>query len=389
MLQSAGNLFYFLITCYSVRQSKQYYRRMTLYLRWAALFTMILIVQAVSAQDYNISVSARSTHIIGTNAFFRGEANNNGIPIDRANIYAIRIGKRLSADKYWHYAYKYPEVGIGIEYLNIHNSGETGKPLSIYTFIEAGLVDRDRFRLSLSTDFGLAYFWKPFNTTSNPNNVAIGSQLNYHVGLGLRANYFLTENIAVLVATMLNHHSNGAVTKPNLGMNMASVEVGLKYYLQKRQKRKQWTDTLRRLRAYSDLSLFTGSRNIDIDGQYYMFYGIHANRMWPIWGKFAFGSGVELLYDEATFVDVIEKSLVDQTSIAAYVSAMVIIDKVSLSMDIGRYLYRKEEDRDISNAYQRLSLRYQLTDHLFLAAKVRAFELRKADLLEFHIGWRL
>lgn len=310
-------------------------------------------------------------------------------PVSRASIYALRLGWRKADDKYWHYAYKRPEVGIGLEYLDIHNDEEIGNPWSAYTFIEAGLIDRKRFRLALTVDFGLSYFWRPYNTQTNDKNLALGSVLNYHVGLGFRSNIFLTENISAVLATILNHHSNGAVTKPNLGINMASVEVGLKYNWKKRTIERNWTDTTRQIRPYTEFSIFSGTRNIVPDGSYQGFVGLHTNRMYPISGLFAFGGGAELLYDSAAFQGLAAASVGDRLSVAGYLSAIVFIQRVSLSMDFGRYMYRKEGDRDISHNYQRMSLRYQLTDRLFLAAKVRAFELRKADLLEFHIGIRI
>ena len=310
-------------------------------------------------------------------------------PVSRASIYALRLGWRQTDDKYWHYAYKRPEIGIGLEYLDIDNDGEIGNPWSAYTFIEAGLIDKKRFRLALSVDFGLSYFWKPYNTQTNDKNLALGSVLNYHVGLGFRSYVFLTENISVVLAAILNHHSNGAVTKPNLGINMASAEVGVKYNWQKRTIKREWTDTTRQIRPYTEFSIFSGVRNIDPDGEYYSFLGLHTNRMYAISGMFAVGGGAELMFDSGTFIGSTEASVVDGVSIAGYLSTIVFIERVSLSIDIGRYMYRKEGDREISDYYQRMSLRYQLTDRVFLAAKVRAFELRKADLLEFHVGYRI
>lgn len=350
---------------------------------------MVVASASVSGQVV-YSVSTRVSSIIGTSAFFRGEVNGTGIPVKEAQIYALRIGKRLCEDKYWHYGYNYPEVGFGIEYLDIANDSEIGNPVSAYMYVEAGLVDRKSWRLTLATDFGLSYGWKPYNTLTNVNNVALGSRLNYHVGLGFRSTIYLHQRLALLVAPMLNHHSNGAVTKPNLGVNMVSIELGLKYWPTTRQRRTEWTTKKRSIGPYSDLSFFMGTRNVEIDGPYYQFYGLHVNRVFPLSSLFAYGVGTEVIYDRASFAGGASVRETRRLSSAVYAMAGVHLDRLSLSLDIGRYLYRADGDRlPTSQYYQRMSLRYRVTDTWFLTAKVRAFELRKADLLEFHIGYVL
>lgn len=390
MLQFFLKLFSFCRQSLFTRCIGGYSRQDAAFGRLAVLFICIIPSVGAHGQSYSISATTRWASIIGTSAFFRGEVNNNGVPVDMAQIYALRLGKRLDDDRYWHSAYMHPEVGVGFEFLDIGNDPETGDPLSAYMYLESGLIDCKRFRLSFATDLGLSYFWKPYNAQTNVNNVSLGSRLNYHAGIGLRGEVFLTENIALLLATTFNHHSNGAITKPNLGVNMASAELGLKCYLKPRVKRTSWSDTIRRKNVYSDLSIYMGTRNVDIDGPYYQFYGLHINRVWPVSSKFGFGTGLELMYDQASFAEQERFDALDRSSVALYAAAHVRVDKLSLSLDIGRYIHRKDGDRiPVSQYYQRLSLRYQLTVLLFASVKVRAFELRKADLLEFHIGIKL
>jgi|GEM_PF-5120346 len=389
MLQFSRNFFSFLQACHFNGLSGLNTRRSIPFYGWTVTLLLLFVTQQMTSQVV-YSASSRLSSIIGTSAFFRGEVNGNGIPIKSARIYALRVGQRLSQDKYWHHAYGNPEVGFGLEYLDIANDGEIGNPISTYMYVEAGLVDRKKIRITLTTDFGLSYGWKPYNTASNPNNVALGSRLNYHVGLGFRGSIYLSPNLAILVAPMLNHHSNGAVTKPNLGVNMVSLELGLKYWLQMRTWRKDKTATSRSMKAYSDISVFSGTRNVDIDGPYYQFYGLHANRVYGMTGRFMYGAGGEFIYDKASFADQQDVAVTDRISAAVYVMSAVHLDRLSLSLDIGRYIYRAAGDRiPTSQYYQRMSMRYRLTDKVFLAAKVRAFELRKADLLEFHVGYVL
>ena len=390
MLQFAVKLFSFFQISHSYRCNIRFTRQIYGISRCIVFMLFFLWQNMVSAQGINISTSTRVTNVIGTTGFFRGLSTANKQPIKAANIYALRVGTRLAKDNFWHKAFGYPEVGLGLEYLNIHNDGEIGNPLSLYAFVEAGLVDMRKFRLSLNIDFGASYFWKPFNSTTNLNNITLGSSLNYHVGLGLRANFYLTENISLLISPILNHHSNGAVTKPNLGINMGSLEVGLKYYLTERARRTQWTDSVRHFKPHTEISFFTGSRNVDPDGPYHQFYGIHVNRMYHLASRFIYGAGLEFLYDEASFAGRTNKGFDDRFSVAFYVSGAVVLDRVSLSMDFGRYMIRQDNDRiPVSQYYQRMSLRFRLNDELFMALKVRAFELRKADLLEVHFGLRI
>ena len=43
----------------------------------------------------------------------------------------------------------------------------------------------------------------------------------------------LTEHLGLLVGLGLNHYSNGATTKPNFGINLPTVLLGLNYHQQR------------------------------------------------------------------------------------------------------------------------------------------------------------
>ena len=90
------------------------------------------------------------------------------------------------------------------------------------------------------------------------------------------------------------------------------------------------------------------------------------------------------------FVDRADVSFSEKYSNAVYASGALIVNRITLTLDIGHYLWRNDGDRlPESHIYQRLGISYRIYDDLFIGLKVRAFELRKADLLEVHIGYRI
>lgn len=345
------------------------------------------------ALGQQISFSTRTTQILGTSGFFRGETSQSGKPIVDANIFAIRFGMIKKENKYLERLYNGPEFGIGIEFLDIHNDSEIGDPFSGYMFMEAGLINNPKFRLTLATDFGISMGWKPYNAFTNPKNLALGSRTNYHIGMGLRSYMKIYKNWSILLATTLNHHSNGAVTKPNLGINMVSAEVGVKLSIGKSEENS--ITTIEEINysynnSRSRLSLFSGIRNLEKDGPYYTFYGLQINKTWPLSKKLSLGIGVESLYDLGVFTERDNTSFAEKYSNALYVISAISINRIEFGLEIGHYVWRNKGDRlPDTHIFQRLGISYKIYNDLFIGLKVRAFELRKADLLELHVGYQL
>ncbi|MFC7666089.1 acyloxyacyl hydrolase [Hymenobacter humi] len=80
---------------------------------------------------------------------------------------------------------------------------------------------------------GLAYLTNPYNRDTNRKNNIASSFLNATLQLRFEYDYALTPHLGLLAGLGLNHYSNGATTKPNFGVNLPSVVLGLNYHEQR------------------------------------------------------------------------------------------------------------------------------------------------------------
>ncbi len=55
---------------------------------------------------------------------------------------------------------------------------------------------------------------------------------------------------------------------------------------------------------------------------------------------------------------------------------------------VGSYVWRGRTDDQVPKLYQRLGLRFLLTDHWFAGLGIRFFDFGKADFIEWTVGYR-
>jgi hypothetical protein len=77
--------------------------------------------------------------------------------------------------------------------------------------------------------FGATFNWQAFNPLTNKYNVAIGAGESFLIDAGLNFDYQLTNRINLSLGFSLTHFSNGALKKPNFGINTIAPKVSLKY----------------------------------------------------------------------------------------------------------------------------------------------------------------
>lgn len=87
----------------------------------------------------------------------------------------------------------------------------------------------DKFMLSLKYGTGIGFVSKPYDRSSNPENNAIGSQLNNITRLLLRADFVGQKDLIPFVSFSYTHFSNSRVRVPNLGVNIPAIGIGVRW----------------------------------------------------------------------------------------------------------------------------------------------------------------
>lgn len=131
---------------------------------------------------------------------------------------------------------RHPEIGVGFQVdalasVKAANGPGMGNIYSLYGYFDRPLLVFRGFSLGYSGEFGAGFmFSNRYDPVTNPWNVVISSPVNAHISLGVQALFAVTPKYDAGIGFFFNHHSNGAVTFPNYGLNAfeLALRVGMK-----------------------------------------------------------------------------------------------------------------------------------------------------------------
>ncbi|RZK31664.1 MAG: hypothetical protein EOO63_03585, partial [Hymenobacter sp.] len=146
--------------------------------------------------------------------------------------FELNMQRQTTGAAAWHGWYKYPKVGLALVYYDYHNP-ILGQSYAATVYISKPFLRTRRQDLSFRLGTGLAWFTNPFDLQTNRKNTIVSSALNATLQLRLEYDYALSQHLGLLLGVALNHYSNGATTKPNFGVNLPSVVLGLNYHQQR------------------------------------------------------------------------------------------------------------------------------------------------------------
>ena len=130
----------------------------------------------------------------------------------------------------------HPEIGVGFQLdglssIQTVNGPGMGNIYSLYGYFDRPLFVLGGFSFGYSGEFGLGFMFRNrYDPVANPWNVIISTPVNAHISLGLQAQYAITSRFDAGIGFFFNHHSNGAVSFPNYGLNAfeLALRVGMK-----------------------------------------------------------------------------------------------------------------------------------------------------------------
>lgn len=149
---------------------------------------------------------------------------------DLQNTYATELGIVLPkrGTHNWHHAFNYPEIMFSLLYADFGNV-YLGKGIAALANIQIDAIKTDAYSVYMRLGAGAAYITERFDSVSNPQNEIIGSHLNdvNKIGMGINVNFLPKWRFSG--GFSVTHFSNGAVKKPNRGINLRSIELALSY----------------------------------------------------------------------------------------------------------------------------------------------------------------
>lgn len=293
----------------------------------------------------------------------------------------------------WHSWYKYPKVGLALVYYDYHNP-ILGQSYAASVYLSKPISRTARHDLSFRLGTGLAYFPQHYDLYTNRKNTFVSSPLNATLQMRLEYDVALTDHLGLLLALALNHYSNGATAKPNFGINLPTLQVGLNYH--------QW-----RLgpaagapapvpadigRNFLIISTSMGyKQRTGGDPAHYLVnsatvaVGRRVNR------KSNLLVGAEGFYDRSLLAALRDTAssqdhLPDVKKAGAFVGHELLFGRLALVTHLGLYFYNPYKSNPVY--YERIGLKYQATNLLFGAIDLKVHRAA-ADVIEFKVGVKL
>jgi len=347
-------------------------------------------------------------YVFPTNDFLRG-TNIEATRINAFQTFSLKFSTQTTGDKLWQQLYKYPNWGIGVSVIDFHNPEEIGVPLAFYGFFNAPFKRWQKVSFNYEMGFGATFNWKSFNPVNNKYNIAIGAGVSFQIDAGLNLHYNLTNRIELVSGFSLTHYSNGALKKPNFGINTIAPEVGLKYNFYDRPafhkqevpifiKKNEWL-----------FSAFGGAKNVIFDsvnidirekyeGVFFPVFGISTTYNRQISYMSKIGAGMTFSYDGSVNaqiavynneLDPVDSPLSDKIQISIYPSYELVIDKLSVIIQPAFYIYRKSFKDQSPVFHQRIGIKYHISDNIFAGITLRDYSFHVSDFIEWTLAYRI
>lgn len=207
---------------------------MLLSIRLLLLLIPCMIANVAAAQNTQIELLVQGGSLLPHRPalVYLREGHSSGV--------YINFSKRSAGNKAWHQTHNMPITGIEMGVLNTGNKKQLGLAYSINRTIELPLGSNPKSLFRFKMGGGLGYLTKHFSKYDNEKNAAIGSAFNVSILLSFEAKISLKQT-NLSIGTRLQHFSNGSLAKPNLGINIPSLFVGIAFPTSKKSIRNDLT----------------------------------------------------------------------------------------------------------------------------------------------------
>ncbi|QMU30793.1 acyloxyacyl hydrolase [Adhaeribacter radiodurans] len=304
----------------------------------------------------------------------------------------INLQYQTTGTKFWHQLYKYPRIGISLIAFD-YQKPILGKSLAASIYLNKYVYHRAQDQISIRVGTGLAYFSNHFDWRLNATNNVISAPLNAVIQFRAEYERILSPKFSLLLAAGINHYSNGGNAKPNLGINIGTLSLGLNYYSQRSFEPlvQAWPPPGNKLSFTISGSAGIKQRD-DFDTITYTVKSVALSAMRQLNPKSTLLIGLEGFYDPSLIPRrnwdprVEPGTSPDIRRVALNFGHELAIGKLGFGTYVGWYAYRPYKSD--AAFYQRLETRYPLTRNIYLAAGLKLHDLIKADVIEYRLGFR-
>jgi len=345
--------------------------------------------------------------ILQTNQFVSGN-NINQTPITQYRSASLQLSVQTSGKNLWEQLYNFPQYGFGLYKPFFPGAPYLGDPVAIYGTMGFVLKRWESITFDFDIGLGVAFNWKSY--LEDRYNLAMGANESAIFTTTFSVEKRFINGMKFYAGAGFVHFSNGSLKVPNLGINVFTPKLGVGYNFAETENKFRY-QVVPEFQKKSELliSAFTGWRNImyygsDVDsliqrkGVYYKCFGVSAAYNYQVSHKSKFGIGIMADYLGYVNSSVTSEngklvphpaSFNDGFEISFYPSYEMVMDRASLVLQPGFYIYRAKYPERTPFNYQRIGLKYHVADNILLGLYMRAHYWSIADFIEWTIGYRM
>jgi len=370
-------------------------------------------IQSNFLSDKSINFFYQNGFVFPTNDFVRGDNAEKEL-INSFQTFSVRFVKQSFGKEEWEQIYKYPQWGIGLSVYDFHNPDEIGNPIALYGFLDTPFKRWNKLSFNYEIAVGASFNWKKFDPITNKSNIAIGAQESFYIDVGMNLQYNLSQNFDITTGFSLTHFSNGALKKPNKGLNSIAPKISAKYNFYDNRKFAENKIIHQNIKEHTSkqewlVSAFAGGTNVIFDsvdinirekyeGITFLVAGLSTTYNWHLWRMSKLGVGMVLTYNESVNAQVavenneledVDGLFSDKLQVSVYPSYEFVVHKLSIIFQPSFYIYRKKLETQSPAFHQRIGLKYYFSDKLFAGITLRAYKFYISDFIEWNFGYRI
>jgi hypothetical protein len=376
---------------------------------WQAVVSVLVFIfslpttgaaQSVQNTPWFLRTGATSGYILPANPFV-GNKEHLGDPIHWGQNLTFEVGRQTDGNEEWHQLYGVPSFGFGFSVASFRNDIEHARPMEAYTFFSWPFA-RLANRIDLTTDFGMgmSWHWKEMNDQAQSYETTLGSDLNARINWGFYVRYASTPRVTIFTGIDYTHRSNGGMVQPDRGINVIGPKVALQYSLAPTEVKRRVKPPPKFHPSWEFVAGGTGGVKNVIERTDPLFrdnyWSLNATaavqRHFYRFGKIAIGT--DLGYDGATGARIDDADTRwratggQRWALGLYGGYEHIIGRFGALVQVGENVARGFDDSRIPRLYERFGWRYHFNDRYWTTIVIRALEGRRADALQFGIGYR-
>ncbi|MCX7697363.1 MAG: acyloxyacyl hydrolase [Bacteroidales bacterium] len=276
--------------------------------------------------------------------------------------------------------------GLSLQYIKAGEKDLVGSSFGLAYNLRFPLERKKIF--FLETRVGIEYNTIKYTEESFMFN-ALGTHLNALICIGLlgRFSFYRWEPFVHL---SWNHYSNGAVTMPNLGLNIPILGVGIVYTFNQKPDSLVYGQNVR-VPNLIDISISGSIKQRKYEGPHSPVFTLTLNKTFAFTQLSRWSGGLDFVYDQSIydnlmlFKDTMVQSW-DKLKIGYHLGWTYPVGWLEITLELGSYVknffFKKEQ------LFERLSYRYFFSERFGIYAALRAHYF-KADVIEWGVICRL